>query len=90
MNSIKFLLLVFMISISFSQKQNAVGTTVKSDPVKLWENDDNNINNPELKRALEQLRKEFQQQRNEIQSNYKLRISELKKMRDYNQKKRKL
>ena len=84
MNSYKHLLLIIAVSFSFSQKNHAVITDVKPDAVKLWEVDDNNINNPELKKALEQLRMEFEEQRNEIQSNYKIRINELKQQKDSN------
>ena len=99
MNSYKFLLLIFIVSVSFTQKKmvdiNTVGNVTTPDKikagnftapdhVKAWETDDSNINNPELKKALEQLRKEFQEKRNDVQKKYKAKVEPLKHERDSN------
>ena len=62
----KNLFIILLLSFSFSQKQTAIENN-KVDQVKIWENDDDNIDNSELKKALAKLREEFEHQRKTIQ-----------------------
>ena len=99
MKSYKFLLLIFIVSVSFTQKKmvdiNTIENITTPDQIKAanvntpehlksWEADDTNVKNPELKKALEQLRKEFQEKRNDVQKKYKAKVEPLKQERDSN------
>ena len=85
----KYSILVLFLSLSFCQKNSLSDNNIKSnnntkiekvkkDPIKIWEEEDNNIENPELKIQLESLRREFETKRNDIQNNYKSKIKALK------------
>ena len=85
----KYSILVFLLSISFSEKNSLSENNVKSknttniekvkpDPLKIWEKEDNKIDNPELKMQLETLRKQFETNRNNIQNDYKSKIKILR------------
>ena len=84
----KYSILVLLLSLSFCQKNTLSDKNVKSnttktekvkkDPIKIWEEEDSNIENPELQMQLESLRKEFESKRNDIQNDYKLKIKKLR------------
>ena len=85
----KQIILILILSVSFAQKNSISDTNVKVtnkstsdnvqfDPMKVWEKDDDNIANPELKMQLEQLRREFATKRTGIQDAYKTKIKALK------------
>ena len=82
---LKYLLLVFLLSFSFSSK-NVISTksisNVDEDPVKIWEHEDNSTDNMELKKELDKLRDTFKHERTLIDDNYKASIKPMKMKRD--------
>ena len=54
----------------------------KTDPVVIWQEEDNEISNNELKKQLAKLREEFRLERKTIQKEFQVKIEPLKHQRD--------
>ena len=85
MNIYKIFIFTFSLTFLFS-KELVVSTKDKLgdkvDPLTIWQNEDSNIQNKDLKKELDKLRGQFKSERKTIDENYKESIKPLKKKRD--------
>ena len=82
MHLYKFLFILIIANVSFSKVGKTLHPTPETNHITKWENEEKDIKNIELKKALEKLRNEFESERSVIQSAYKIQINDLKKNKD--------
>ena len=78
----RFLFILLIVNISFSKNEKTMHSSTTPDHGKIWKAEDENVKNPELKKALDKLRNEFESERSDIQNAYKVKIKDLKKNKD--------
>ena len=80
------LLLVIVLSFLLAEKSGSElkqkKPIMKNDPVTIWQEEDNEVMNVDLKIELEKLRDEFEIQRKTIQKKFKAKIEPYKHQRD--------
>ena len=84
---LKYFIIVLFITTSLAQplnNKNKKPQNLKPNTVEIWENETKKIKDPELKKELMKLNKEFKNMRKNIQDDFKLKIKPLKVQRDNN------
>jgi len=75
----KYFIILLFISASLAQtSNNKKYQNLKPNSVELWENENKEIKNPELKKEIMKLNKEFQIKRENIKNEFKEKIKPLK------------
>ena len=84
---LKYFIIVLFITTCLAQplnNKNKKPHNLKPNTVEIWENETKKIKDPELKKELMKLNKEFKNMRKNIQDDFKLKIKPLKVQRDNN------
>ena len=80
---LKYLIIMLFISTSFAQTaNNKKYQNLKPNTIDIWKNENEKIENPELKKKLLKLNEEFQNKREDIKNNFKEKIKPLKVKKD--------
>ena len=75
----KYLIIIILLSITFTQISNKKKyRNLKPNTIDIWENETENIKNPELKKELMKLNEDFQNKKEHINNNFKEKIKPLK------------
>ena len=77
-------LLSALIIPQITNKDKLINSGVKTDPVKVLEEEEKRVKNPELRKALMELREEFKSQKQQVSNEYKAKVKPLKIERDNN------
>ena len=76
---IRYLIIIILLSITFTQISNKKKyRNLKPNTIDIWENEIENIKNPELKKELMKLNEDFQNQKEHINNDFKEKIKPLK------------
>lgn len=78
----KMIFIILMFSLCLSEKKSI--DKIEEDKIEYWESEDKKIQNPELRKLLEQLRIDFKSDREILKKEYKKNIDLLKS--DYKNK----
>ena len=78
----KNIILILLLSVCFTKTDKITSNVDKNDDVQVWEDEEKAIDNPELKKALQELREDYSTRRSSIKKDYHIKIEPLKQQRD--------